>query len=189
MNIWQKQCGYQYHACMRIKLWFPATRRSYYLFSLRQSILLLFSLSIVSDSLQLHGLQHSRLPCPSLCPRVFLDSCPLSQWCHPTISSSVILFCSFPQSFPASAFFSSESALHIRWLKHWSFSLSISPSNEYSGLITCWIDWFDVLAVQGTLRSLLQHHRYINFLKSWHLLCPLSAQKFSLNAHCLHIKI
>ena len=105
VNIWQKQCGYQYHVCMKIKLWFPATRRSYYLFSLRHSILLLFSLSIVSDSLQLHGLQHSRLPCPSLSPGVFSDSCPLSQWCHPTISSSVTLFCSFPQSFPESAFF------------------------------------------------------------------------------------
>ena len=85
--------------------------------------------------------------------------------------------------------FSSESVLCIRWLKHWSFSFSISPSNEYSGLISCWIDWFEVLAVQGTLRSLLQHHRYINFLKSWHLLCPLSAQKFSLSPHCLHVKI
>ena len=158
------------------------------LFSLRHSILLWFNLSVVSDSLWLHGLQHSRLPCPSLSPRVFSHSFPLSQWCHPTVSSRHPLLL-LPWIFPSISVFSSESALCIRWLKHWSFSFSISPSNEYSGLISCWIDWFDVLAVQGTLRSLLQHHRYINFLKSWHLLCPLSAQKFSLSPHCLHVKI
>ena len=159
--------------------WFPATRRSHYLFSLRHSILLWFNLSVVSDSLWLHGLQHFRLPCPSLSPGVFSHSFPLSQWCHPTISFRHPLLL-LPSIFPSISVFSSESALRIRWLIHWSFSFSISPSNEYSGLFSCWIDWFDVLAVQGTLRSLLQHHRYINFLKSWHLLCPLSAQKFSL---------
>ena len=101
-------------------------------------------------------------------------------FCHPLLPPSV---------FPSIRVFSNKSALHIRWPKYWSFSFTISPSSEYSGLISFRIDWFDVLAVQGTLRSLLQHHRYINFLKSWHLLCPLSAQKFSLNPHCLHIKI
>ena len=83
---------------------------------------------------------------------------PLSRWCHPAISSSVTPFSSCPQSFPASGFFPRESALCIRWPKYWSFSFSISPSNEYSRLISFRIDWFDLLAVQGTLKSLLQHH-------------------------------
>ena len=88
-------------------------------------------------------LQHSRLPCPSLSPRVYSSSCPLSRWCHPTISSSAALF-SCPQSFPAPGSFP-ESALHIRRPKYWSFSLSISPSNDYSKLISFRIDWFDLL--------------------------------------------
>ena len=116
----------------------------------------MFSHSVMSDSLRSHGLQHSRLPCPSLSPRVCSNSCPLSQWCHPTTSSFVAPFSSCPQSFPASES-SSELALHIRWPKYWSFSFSISPSNEYSGLISFGIDWFDLLVVQGTLKSLLQH--------------------------------
>ena len=103
------------------------------------------------------GLQHSRLPCPSLSPRVCSNSCPLSQRCHPTILPSVALF-ACPQSFPASGFFPSESALHIRWPKYWSFIFSISPRNEYSGFISFRIYWFGLLAVQGTLESLLQHH-------------------------------
>ena len=86
--------------------------------------------------------------------------CPSSRWCHPTISSSVFPFSSCFQSFPASGFFffPSESVLHIRWPKYWSFSFSISTSSEYSGMISFRIDWFDLLAVQGTLKSLLQHH-------------------------------
>ena len=71
---------------------------------------------------------------------------------------SVVPFSSCPPSFPASAFFSIESALHIRWPKYWSFSFIISPSKEYSGLISFRIDWCDLLAVQGTLKSLLQQH-------------------------------
>ena len=86
------------------------------------------------------------------------NSCPLSRWCHPTISSSVIPFSSCLQSFPASRSFHYESVLHIRWPKYWSFSFSISPSNEYSGLISFRIDWFDLLTIQGTLKTLLQHH-------------------------------
>ena len=86
------------------------------------------------------------------------NSCSLIRWCHPTISTSVTPFSSFPPFFPASRFFSSESALHIRWLKYWSFSCSISSSNEYSRLISFRIDWFYLLAVQGTLKSLLLHH-------------------------------
>ena len=102
--------------------------------------------------------RHARLPCPSLSPRVCSNSCPFSWWYHPTISSSVTPFSSCPQSFPASGYFYSESALHIRWPKYWSFSLSISLSSEYSGLISFRIDSFDLLAVHGTLKSLLQHH-------------------------------
>ena len=111
----------------------------------------------MSDSLRLHGLQHARLPCPSLSPRICLNSCPLGQRYHPTISSSFALFSSCPQSFPASKSFP------MSWpfkpvTKYRSFSFSISPSNGYSGLISFRIDWFDLLAVQGTLKSLLQHH-------------------------------
>ena len=112
--------------------------------------------SVMSDSLQLHGLQHARLPSPSLFPRACSNSCPLSWWCHPTISSSW-LFLLLPSIFPSIRIFSNESVLRIRWPKYWSFSFSISPSNECLGLISFRIDWFD-LAIQGTLKHLLQHH-------------------------------
>ena len=111
----------------------------------------------MSDYLQPHGLKHTRPPCPSPTPGVYSNSCPLSQWCHPTISSSVVLFSSCLQSFPASGS-SNESALCIRWPKYWSFSFNISPSKEHSGLISFRMDWLDLLAVQGTLKSLLQCH-------------------------------
>ena len=93
-----------------------------------------FSRSVVSDSLQPHGLQHTRPPCPSPTPGACSNSCPLSRWYHPSISSFVVPFSSCLQSFPASGFFSNESALCIRWIMYWSFSLS--PSNEYSGCFT-----------------------------------------------------
>ena len=113
----------------------------------------------MADFLQPHGLQHARPPYPSLSPRVCPSSCPLNQWCLPTISSSVTLFSFYPQSFcPSLRVFSNESILCKRWPKYWSFSFSISASSEYSGLISFKIDWFDLLAVQGTLRNLLQHH-------------------------------
>ena len=113
----------------------------------------------MSDSLRPHGLKHTRPPCPSPTPGVHPNSCPLSRGCHLAISSSVVPFSSCPQSFPASgSFFSNESFLHIRWPKYWSFSFSISPTNEYSGLISFRMDWLDLLAVQGTLKDLLQHH-------------------------------
>ena len=102
-------------------------------------------------------IQHARLPCPSLSPRVCSNSCSLSWWCYLTISSSAAPF-SFAFNLSQHQVFSSESALCIRWPKYWSFSFSISPSNEYSGLISFRIDWFDLLAVQRTLKSLLQHH-------------------------------
>ena len=110
----------------------------------------------MSNSLRPHELQHPRLLCLSLSPWVCSNSCPLCQWYHPTISSSVIpspLALNFSQH----QGFSNESALHVKWPKYWSLSFSISPSNEYSGLISFRMDWFD-LAVQGTLKSLLQHH-------------------------------
>ena len=115
-----------------------------------------FSRSVVSDSLWPHALQHARLPCPSPTPKVYSNSCPSSRWCHPTISYSIFPFSSCLQSFPASESFPNESVFHIRWPKYWSFS--ISPFNEYSGLISFRMDWLDLLAVQGTLESLLQHH-------------------------------
>ena len=109
----------------------------------------------MSDSLRPHGLQYTRLPCPSPTPRAYSNSCPLSRQCHPTISSSVIPFSSCLQSFPASESFQmNQFFVCIRWPKYWSFSFSISPSNEYNFRI----DWMDLLAVQGTLKSLLQHH-------------------------------
>ena len=101
--------------------------------------------------------KHARPPCPSPTPGACSNSCPSCRWCHPTISSSVVPSSSHLQSFPASGFFSNESVLHIRWPKYWSCSFSISPSKEYSGLTSFRIDWLD-LAVQGTLKSLLQHH-------------------------------
>ena len=208
-----------------------------------------FSRSVVSDSLRPHEPQHTRPPCPSPTPGVHPNPCPLSRWCHPTISSFVVPFSSCPQSFPATGsfpmsqlfpsscqsiwasasasvlptnhsvqslshvwlfvtpwtaacqtslsitnsrnllkltstesvmpsnhfilccplllllsifpsirVFSNESVLCIRWPKYWSFSFSISSSNEYLGLISFRIDWFDLLEVQGTLKSLPQHH-------------------------------
>ena len=116
-----------------------------------------FSHSIVSSSLWPSGLQHTRPPCPSPTPEVYTNSRPLIRWCHPTLSSSVVSFSFRLQSFPASVF-SNESVLYIRWPKYWSFSFSINPFNEYSGLISFRMDWLDLLAVQGTLESLFQHH-------------------------------
>ena len=110
----------------------------------------------MSDSLRSHGLQHTRLPHPSPSPRVYSNSHPLDWWYHPTISSSVALFFCL-QFFPASRSFP-VSQLLASGGQSIRASFSISPSNEYSGLISFKIDLFDLLAVQGTLKSLLQHH-------------------------------
>ena len=111
-----------------------------------------FSHSVVSDSLQPLGLQHTRSPCPSPIPGVYSNSCPLSQWCHPTISSSVILFSYHLQFFPASGSFQMNNIFAcIRWPKYWSFSFSISPSKEYPGLISFRMDWLDLLAVHDRI--------------------------------------
>ena len=112
----------------------------------------------MSDSLQPHGLWHARIPCPSLSLRV----CSKLMFIESVMpSSTLILFhplLLLPSIFPSiRVFFSSESVLRIRWPKYWSFSFSISPSSEYSGLIYFRMDWFDLLAVQVTLKSLLQH--------------------------------
>ena len=109
----------------------------------------------MSDSLLLHGLEHARLPCPPLSTSLFK----LMSIESATHSNHLILchhFLLLPSVFPSIWVFSSESALCIRWPKYWNFS--ISPSNEYSGLIFFRIDWLDLLAVQGTLKNLLQHH-------------------------------
>ena len=114
-----------------------------------------FSCSVVSDSLQPHGLQHTRLPCPSPPPGDCSNSCPSSRWCHVILCHPLLLP---PSIFPSIRGFSSESVHRIRWPEYWSFIFSISPSNEYSGLISFRMDWLGLLAGQGTLKSLLQHH-------------------------------
>ena len=111
----------------------------------------------MSSSLWPHELLHTRLPCPSPTPGVYSNSCPLSQWCHLTISSTVSPLLLLPSIFPSIRIFSNKSALRIRWPEYWSFSFIITPLNEYSGLISFRMDWFD-LAVQGTLKSLFQLH-------------------------------
>ena len=112
----------------------------------------------MSNSPQPHGLQHTRLSCPSPSPRVYSSSCPLSQWCHPTISSSVIPFSSCLQSFPASGSSQMSQLFTSCGQSIGSFSFNISPSNEHPGLISFRVDWLDLLAVQESLKSLFQHH-------------------------------
>ena len=113
----------------------------------------------MSDSLRVHRLQHARLLCPPLSLGVCLSSYPLSQWCYLAILASDTPFSFCFQSFPASGrVFSNETAFCIRWPKYWSFSFSITPSNQYSGLNSFMTKWFDLLAVQGTHKSFLQNH-------------------------------
>ena len=116
------------------------------------------SLSVVSDSLWPHESQHPRPPCPSLTTGVHSNSCALSWWCHPAISSCHPLLL-LPPIPPNIKVFSNESTLRMRWTKYWSFILSISPSNEHPWLVSFRMDWMDLLAVHGTLKSLLQNHR------------------------------
>ena len=107
------------------------------------------SLTQSCPTLRPQRLQNARLPCPSSTPGACSNSYPLSRWCHVPFS--------WLQSFPAWVF-SNESVFSIRWPKYWSFSFSISPSNKYSGLISFRMDWLDLLAIEGTPKSLLQHH-------------------------------
>ena len=121
------------------------------------NLIQLFSHQVVSDHPQPHEL-HTRLTCSSLSPRVCSDSCPLSQWCHSAILSSLTPFSSVLDLSQHQGLFQWIGS-SIRWPKYWSFSFSISPSNEYWGLISFGISiWFDLLSVHGTLKSLPQHH-------------------------------
>ena len=140
-------CTFSWLVCI-----FP--RRGYYPF-LSVHCASQFRCSVMSGSLQPHGLQHAKLPCPS-----------------PT--SLILCFPLFllPSIFPSIRVFSNESVLHIKWPKYWSFSFSISTFSDYQGLLSFRIDWFDLLAVPGALKSLLQHHssktsifRLLAFLK------------------------
>ena len=112
----------------------------------------------MSNSLWPHGLYHSWLPCPPLSPRVCSHSCPLNRWCYLTISSSATLFSFCFQSFPASGSFPMSQLFASGSQSVGSLSFNISPSNEHPGLNSFRMDWLDLLAVQGTLKSLLQHH-------------------------------
>ena len=117
-----------------------------------------FSHSVVSDSLRPHGLHHARRPCPSSTPGVYPNSCTI----EPVMPLNHLFLCRplllLPSIFPSIRVFSNESALSIRCPKYWSFSFDISPSNEHPGLTSFRMDWLYLLAVQGTLKSLLQHH-------------------------------
>ena len=112
----------------------------------------------MSNSLQHHGLQHAGLPCLSPPPAGYSNSTSIEL----VMPSNHLILCDPlllpPSIFPSIRVFSNESARLIRWSKYWSFSFNISPSNEHSGLISFRMDWLDLLAVQGTLKSLLQHH-------------------------------
>ena len=117
-----------------------------------------FSYSVMSDSLWPHESQHARPPCPitnsqSLLKPMSIELVMPSS--HLTLCRPLLLL---PQSFPALGSFSNESTLHMRWPKYWTFSFNISPSNEHPGLISFRMDWLDLLAVHGTVKSLLQHH-------------------------------
>ena len=118
-----------------------------------------------------HGQQHARFPCPSTTLRACSNACPSSRWCHPTISSPYHPLLHLPSVFPNIRVFSKESVLHIRWPKDWSFSLSMSPSNKYPGLISFRIDWFDLFAIQGTQVSsntIVQKHEFFHIqLSLW----------------------
>ena len=116
-----------------------------------------FSRSVVSNSLWPHGPRHARPPCPSPTPGVYSNISIQSE-----MPSNHLILCRPlllpPSIFPSIRVSSNESALRMRWPKDWSFSFNTSPSNEYSGLLSFRMDWLDLLAVQGTLKSLLQHH-------------------------------
>ena len=116
-----------------------------------------YSCFVMSDSLRPHGLKHSQASLSFTISWSLLKFIPLNWWYHPAISSSFVPFSCWLQSFPASRSYN-ESVLRIRWPEY--CRLSISPSDEYSGLISFRVDWFDLLDVQGTLRNLLQHQKH-----------------------------
>ena len=128
------------------------------------SVSVQFSHSAMCGSLQPHGLQHTRPPCPSPTPRIYSNSRPLSQW----LPSNHLILCHplflLPSIFPSIMVFSNESVLHTRYPKYWIFSFNTSPSHEYSELISFRIDWLDLLAVQRTSRvssnTIVQKHEF-----------------------------
>ena len=125
---------------------------------------------VMSNSLRPHGLQHTRPPCPSPISGVYPNSSPLSWWCHQTISYSVVPYTSCLQSFPASWSLPMSQLFASGGHKYWSFSFSISPSNEYSGLISFRMDWLDLLVVQGLSRvfsstTVQKHHLFFGWRK------------------------
>ena len=130
--------------------------------------------SVVCDSLQLHGMQHTRPPCPSPTP-----SLPKPMSIDSVMPSNHLILCHplplLPSLFLSLRVFSSESALCIRWPKDWIFSFNISPTNEYPGLISFRMDWLDLLAVQGILKSLLQHHSSKCFFSSSQFSCSVGS--------------
>ena len=129
-------------------------KRLYNLINLKTDSSVQFSRSVMSNSLRSYGLQHARLSCSIPTPGACSNSCPSSQWCHLTISSSVVPFSSCLQSFPASGSFPVRQFLESGGQSiRVSASASVLPFSEYSGLICFRIDWFDLLAVQGTLKS------------------------------------
>ena len=109
-----------------------------------------FSRSVVFDYLRPHESQHTRPPSPSPTPGVHANSCASSRWCHPAICRPLLLL---PPMSPSIRVFSNESTLYIRWPKYSSLNLSFSPSKEHPGLVSFRMDWLDLLAVQGTLKS------------------------------------
>src|SRR5574341_846112 len=116
-----------------------------------------FSRSVMCDSLRPHGLQHARPPYPITNSQSMIKLMSIES----VMPSNHLILCRpllLPSIFPSMRGFSNESALHIKWSRYWSFSFNISPSNEHPGLISFRMDWLDLLAVQGTLKSLLQHH-------------------------------
>ena len=162
-TLWGRQWGPSSFTCLpsnlNEKLWllFPPLEPSsvvstYPPFQRLQFSSVQCSRSVVSDSLQPHEPQYARPPCPSPTPRVHPNPCPLSRWCHPTISSSIIPFSSYTQSFPASGSFWISQLFASGGQSIWSFSFN-SPFNEHPGLISFRMDWLDLLAVQGTRES------------------------------------
>ena len=132
-------------------------------------LFLLFSCSVVSNSLQAHGLQHAGLLCTPLSPQFDQTHVHwVSDATHLILFSSLLFLTSI---YPNIKVFCNESALLIRWPKYWSFSFSMSPSKKHSVLIYFRIDWFDLLAVQGTLKSLLQHHNSELYILRCSVIC------------------
>ena len=124
-----------------------------------------FSRLVMSKSLWPHGLQHARLPCPSLSLRVCSNSCPSSWWCHLILCHPLLL----PSVLASIRVFSNGSVLRIRWPKYWSFSFTISPSNEYSGLISSRMDWLDRLALKNARMFFPCVYSEKKVSKSWSL--------------------